>query len=110
MKQENELVTTEMRRLLMEIGLMGLGCGLQGESYSIFQLLRTVDPKAAYPLLGLAQFYILHNKMDQAEQLLSELERRKDIQGTPFAKLIQKFRALGTGLVEENQENLSLTQ
>lgn len=93
-----EEVPTELRCLLMEISLMGLGCGLHSEAFQLLQLLRSVDPHAAYPLLGLAQFYMLNNAVEQAKELLLGLELRQDLRDTPFLKIVQVLRALGDQL------------
>jgi hypothetical protein len=88
-----------LRCLLMEISLMGLGCGLHVEAFQLLQLLRAVEPSAAYPLLGLSQFYMLNNEMEKAERLLSELALRQDLLGTPLLKMVQALQTLGTQIL-----------
>jgi hypothetical protein len=83
----------------MEISLMGLGCGLHVEAFQLLQLLRTVEPSAAYPLLGLSQFYMLNNEMEKAERLLSELALRQDLLGTPLLKMVQALQTLGAQIL-----------
>ncbi|QQY09669.1 MAG: hypothetical protein JMM74_02880 [Candidatus Xiphinematobacter sp.] len=93
----------ELRCLLMEISLMGLGCGLHAESFQLLQLLRAIEPDAAYPLLGLSQFYMLNNEMGEAERLLSELALRQDLLGTPFLKMVRALQTLRTQILQASQ-------
>ena len=92
--QSVKKVPTKLQSLLMEISLMGLGGGLHLEAFQLLTLLRSVDPSAAYPLLGLAQFYMLNNEVEKAEEVLLDLEFRQDLQGTPFLKMVRALRAL----------------
>ncbi|ALJ56417.1 hypothetical protein AMD24_00229 [Candidatus Xiphinematobacter sp. Idaho Grape] len=92
-------IPAALRRLLMEISLMGLGCGLRVEAFQLLQLLRAVEPDAAYPLLGLSQFYMLNNEMEKARELLSELALRQDLLGTPLLKMVQALQTSGAQIL-----------
>jgi len=97
------IMPAELRCLLMEISLMGLGCGLHAEAFQLLQLLRAMEPGAAYPLLGLSQFYMLNNEIEEAERLLSELALRQDLLGTPFLRMTQALQALGAQILQTRQ-------
>jgi len=99
----NIIMPAELRCLLMEISLMGLGCGLHAEAFQLLQLLRAMEPGAAYPLLGLSQFYMLNNEIEEAERLLSELALRQDLLGTPFLRMTQALQALGAQILQTRQ-------
>lgn len=95
LQEEHKALPTEMRRLLMEIGLMGYGGGLPEEAELLFQKLRIADPTAAYPLLALAQIHIYNKDPLQAEQLLLELEFSHHANDPMVRGWIQDTRKLG---------------
>lgn len=105
--QKKELVPTEMRRLFMEISLMGFGSGFKLEALHILHALRIADPKAAYPLLGLAQVHIFHYEMEAAERLLLDLEASPHMQDPWIAKMIQEIRIRGVEFAKAVNKSLS---
>ena len=98
-EKKQELVTGEMRRLFMEIGLMGFGSGYEPEAIAFFSKLRVADPQAAYPLIALAFIYIILRQPDEAEQLLLELELSPHGQDPYVVKWIQSLRKAGDGIL-----------
>ncbi len=69
-----ELLTKEMRALLLEVGLMGYSGGFESEAIAYFYKLRIMDPDSSHASLLLAQMHMFNQEFEQAEQILLEVE------------------------------------
>jgi hypothetical protein len=92
---KQQVLPADMRRLLLEIGLMGFGGGFAYEAEVFFQKLRIVDPTAAYPLIALAQIYFFTGDPLQAEQLLLELVLGPHGSNPVVCEWVQDTRRMG---------------
>lgn len=74
MTEETRLFTSEERRFLFEIALLGLtaGCKLEGLVFSL--ALETLDHRAPYARLVRAIGHLQFDQLDEAEAILSSPE------------------------------------
>ena len=90
-----DLLTKEVRTLLLEIGLMGYSGGFELEALDYFNKLHLIDPDNPHISLFLAHLYFFNRDFEQGEQILLELEISPAGSDPWVSQMVHLFRQSG---------------